>query len=111
MRSTLVAALAAAAILSAASVVLALTRADGAPLAPDALPPAYEAVPARPHLALGTVRILAVPEEDAEPVTLAEAAEALYGRVDALANVRAEPLPYADGALLTALAVRWTDPR
>lgn len=68
----------------------------------------YPATPARPHVALGPVGVLVRPLDELEPAaSLAETARARYGRVDALADVRTAPLPWSQGALVTATAVRW----
>ena len=66
----------------------------------------FPGFPARAHQTLGPVAVLARPGPDA-PVPLAEAARARYGRIDALARVRTEPLPWSDGALISGIAVRW----
>lgn len=68
----------------------------------------YPATPVRPHVALGSVRVLAVPVRPAEEraVPIAEAARVRYGAVDALANVRLEPLPSGQ-ALVSGTALRW----
>jgi hypothetical protein len=69
--------------------------------------PHFSGVPVRTHTTLGPVRVLAWPEADAAPVPLAVAARAHYGRIDALAHVRTEPLPWSDAALITGVAIRW----
>ncbi len=73
--------------------------------APDA--PRFAHTPVRAHVALGPVRALARPDREAGDPDLDEAAQARYGRVDALANVRTEPLPWSGAALVTATAIRW----
>jgi hypothetical protein len=70
--------------------------------------PQFPATPARAHVALGEVRVLARPIHEEEPATpIAEAARARYGRVDALVSVRAEPLPGTEGGLVAGVAIRW----
>ncbi len=92
-----------AAVLAAAVSSVAL-----AALAPAGGVRQFTDVPARAHRALGPVAALARPGPDGAPaVSLAEAARARYGDVDALARVRAVALPFADGALVTGVAVRW----
>ncbi len=68
----------------------------------------YPAVPTRAHIAVGPIQTLVETRDDAEPnISLAAAARARYDRIDALAQVRTEPLPWGDGALLTGIAIRW----
>jgi hypothetical protein len=70
--------------------------------------PQYPGEPTRAHVDLGTVGVLARPRDELAPAaSLAETARAAFGEVDALVEVRAEPLPWGEGALITARAVRW----
>lgn len=71
--------------------------------------PLFPATPARAHVALGPVRVLARPVRPGEEVAMpiAEAARARYGRVDGLSRVRVEPLPGGQGGLVAGVAIRW----
>jgi hypothetical protein len=93
----------------AAAMAVAVSAAALAAVLPAGGLPYYPAAPARPHAVLGPVQALVRLPAAAEepPATLAEAARARYGRVDALRDVRAAPLPFADAALVTGTAVRW----
>jgi len=70
-------------------------------------PALFAGTPVRPHIALGPVAVLARPDPDVPATPLAEAARARYGQVDALADVRVEPLPWSDAALISGIALRW----
>jgi len=93
----------------AAALAVAVSSAGVAGLVPSRGVLHYADVPVRPHVALGPVQALARPEADAlHPApSLAEAARARYGRVDAIAGVRAAALPAGEGAVLTGAAIRW----
>ncbi len=67
----------------------------------------FPATPARAHQAIGPVTVLARPGADEPAMPLAEAARDRYGRIDALAQVRAMPLPWSDAALISGIALRW----
>jgi hypothetical protein len=96
----------------AAAFAVVLSSAGLAALMPDPGLPHYPHAPLRAHVALGPVQVLARPEPDPlHPApSLAEAARARYGAVDALAAVRPVPLPGAPGGALVGLAIRWVDP-
>ncbi len=92
----------------AAGLAVVLCVSALAALAPLGGVPHYSGTPARGHVAFGPVAVLARPEPHAAAATpLAEAARARYGRIDGLARVRTEPLPFGDGAFVTGVAVRW----
>lgn len=70
--------------------------------------PHYPGTPTRAHVALGSVGVLVgAPGDVAPAATLAETARARFGEVDALADIRATPLPSGGGSLVTATALRW----
>lgn len=71
--------------------------------------PHFPATPARAHVALGPVQVLARPVRPGEEVAtpIAEAARARYGRIDGLSRVRVKPLPGGEGGLVAGVAIRW----
>ncbi len=94
------AAVSAAATAAAFAVVLAVTHAPhSAPLFPE--------TPARPHTALGEVRVLAITPAEEPTLDITEEARARFGHVDALAQVRTAPLPWSQAALVSGIAIRW----
>ncbi len=69
--------------------------------------PLFPDKPLRSHTAIGPIRVLASESFDGPPISIVDAARDRYGQVDALAHVGREPLPWADGALISGLAIRW----
>jgi len=67
----------------------------------------YAGLPTRSHVVLGPVAVLARPGPDEPALPLADAARGRYGAIDAIGWVRSAPLPSADSALLTGVAIRW----
>jgi hypothetical protein len=88
-----------------ATLAIALSASGLAALTLDRGTPQFTAIPARAHVALGPIAVLAPGE--AEAVPLATAARARYGRVDGLVAVRHVPLPGSDRGMITATAIRW----
>lgn len=90
---------------TAFTLAVALSATGLAAITLDRGMPQYGAVPARSHVALGPVAVLAPTHADAIP--LAHAARARYGRVDGLAQVHLAPLPGSDRGMIVGTAIRW----
>lgn len=88
-----------------ATLTIALSASGLAALTLDRGTPQFTATPARSHVALGPIAVLAPGE--AETVPLTAAARDRYGRIDGLASVRRIPLPGSDRGMITGTAIRW----
>lgn len=89
----------------ALTLIVALSASGLAALTLDRGTPQFSASPARAHVVLGPVAILADETTARRPLT--SAARERYGRVDGLADVRRVPLPGSDRGMIVATAIRW----